>query len=173
MQHTRVKNRRYENGEWWYIRPSGKRERIKSHVRKNDKRMFVNGKYISQGHPLWKPGRYKTFEEAAYNSLGKYKETKQGYVYIITNPAWPGWIKIGKAIDATDRLRSYQTYSPFRDYSLEYGCKVEDSLRVETMCKRQLKKTKPEKSEWFKCNPMDAIFIIQELIENDRKNRKE
>ena len=39
-----------------------------------------------------------------------------GYVYAIGNPAWPNFIKIGSTIDITDRLATYQTSSPFRDY---------------------------------------------------------
>ena len=29
----------------------------------NDKRMFVNGKYVSTSHPLYKAGNYKTFDD--------------------------------------------------------------------------------------------------------------
>ena len=41
-----------------------------------------------------------------------------GYVYAITNPAWPNMVKFGKAIDVDDRLNTYQTYSPNRDYQM-------------------------------------------------------
>ena len=46
---------------------------------------------------------------------------QEGYVYVITNKAWPEWVKIGRAIDANDRLRSYQTNSPLRDYWIVYS----------------------------------------------------
>ena len=39
-------------------------------------------------------------------------------VYIITNDAWPDWVKVGKAVSADDRLNGYQTSSPFRDYGV-------------------------------------------------------
>lgn len=39
-----------------------------------------------------------------------------GYVYAIGNPAWKDYIKIGSAIDVDDRLKSYQTSSPLRDF---------------------------------------------------------
>ena len=35
----------------------------------NDARMYVNGKYIAQSHPLYKPGRYKSFNDAAFSGL--------------------------------------------------------------------------------------------------------
>lgn len=41
-----------------------------------------------------------------------------GYVYAIGNPAWADYVKIGSAIDVDDRLNSYQTSSPKRDYYL-------------------------------------------------------
>jgi hypothetical protein len=44
------------------------------------------------------------------------KNIKAGYVYAIGNPAWSDYIKIGSTIDIVDRLRTYQTSSPFRDY---------------------------------------------------------
>ena len=46
----------------------------------------------------------------------KQTSEKRGFVYIITNPAYPGYVKIGKALDVLSRLNSYHTYSPKRDY---------------------------------------------------------
>ena len=31
-----------------------------------------------------------------------------GFVYAITNPSWPGWVKIGMTIDMDARLAAYQ-----------------------------------------------------------------
>ncbi len=42
----------------------------------------------------------------------------EGYVYMITNPAWPGWYKIGTALDAESRCRQYNTGTPYRDYEV-------------------------------------------------------
>jgi len=88
----------------------------KSNPRQNPKRMFVDGKYVSNNHPLHKSGNYKSFGDAAFSALQKDVQVKEGYVYVITNPAWPDWVKIGMAIDAEDRLNGYQTSSPMRDY---------------------------------------------------------
>ena len=51
----------------------------------NPKRMYVNGKYIKTTHPLYKPGRYKTFNEAAFEGTYKLSDVKEGYVYVISN----------------------------------------------------------------------------------------
>ena len=69
----------------------------------NSSRMYVNGKYVSQKHPLYKPGRYKSFNDAAFSSLVNYVLSTEGEVYILKNPAWKNWYKIGKAIESTDR----------------------------------------------------------------------
>ena len=63
----------------------------------NPERMWVNGKYVPKSHPLWKAGRYKSFDDAAFSGLVNYETSTEGMVYIITNPAWPKWVKIGKA----------------------------------------------------------------------------
>ena len=52
-------------------------------------------------------------------------------IYIITNPAWGKFIKIGRAKDVKSRLASYQTSSPFRDYKLVFFMEVDDVLDAE------------------------------------------
>ena len=93
--------------------------------------MWVNGKYIVKTHPLHKPGRYKTFEDAAFSSLERYELSKEGQVYVITNPNFPEWVKVGMAVDAEDRLNNYQTSSPFRDYTLVSAWSVTDRRTAE------------------------------------------
>lgn len=59
------------------------------------------------------------------------KNIKEGFVYAITNPSWPDYVKVGSAIDVYDRLNSYQTSSPKRDYKLETYVFVEDRIEFE------------------------------------------
>ena len=48
-------------------------------VKKRDSlRMYVNGKHVSKNHPLYKPGRYKTFNDAAFSSLVNYVLSTEG-----------------------------------------------------------------------------------------------
>ena len=86
--------------------------------------MFVGGKYISTKHPLYKAGRYKTFTDVAFSSLKNYVKCTKGEVYVLKNPAWKNWYKIGKAVDSGDRCNGYQTSSPHRDYTLVTSIKV-------------------------------------------------
>lgn len=50
----------------------------------------------------------------------KTKDCKEGMVYLIANPAWPDYIKIGMSIDSKNRLASYQTYDPFKAYYIKH-----------------------------------------------------
>lgn len=130
----------------------------------NETRMFVNGKYVPYTHPMHKAGRYKSFNDAAFSSFEKYKKSKDGYVYAITNPAWEGWVKIGMAVDADDRCKSYQTSSPLRDYKLEHCTYFEDRRRAEHQAHKKAEEIAEEcGSEWFKIPVDEAVKIIGDL----------
>ncbi len=133
----------------------------------NPQRMFVNGKYVPKSHPLYKAGNYKSFEDAAFSSLEKYESSTEGQVYIITNPCFPEWVKVGMAVDAEDRLRGYQTSSPFRDYELFYSWSVHNRRAAESDAHSILKEwAAGKKNEWFKCSPAFARVMLDSTMEN-------
>ena len=157
----------FQDGEWWYIGASdGNRRHLSAYLRKNKKRMFINGNYVNVDHPLHKPGRYENFEDAAFDSLKNYSKSKEGQVYIISNPNFHGWVKVGMAVDAKDRLNNYQTSSPFRDYELNYTFDVEDRRASESAAHAALQKRFASRGEWFKCSPRQAWSIIANLVKN-------
>ena len=128
-------------------------------------RMYVNGKYIPKIHPLHKAGRYKGFEEAAFSALENFKDSPQGQVYIITNPAWEGWVKVGMAIDAEDRASNYQTSSPYRDYELAHIVDTQDRRATETETHARLGDLFEQRNEWFKCSVEMAKRIMDGVVE--------
>jgi hypothetical protein len=136
-----------------------------NNISSNPSRMYVNGKYVSNKHPLHKPGRYKNFEQAAFSSLEKYESSVEGQVYAITNPNFPDWVKIGMAIDAEDRLNNYQTSSPFRDYVLQYRYDVNDRRQAESQAHTELQKLYERRGEWFKCTPEQARVVVSSTAE--------
>jgi hypothetical protein len=137
-------------------------------VRKRDaQRMYVNGKEISKKHPLHKPGRFKSLDDAWSHS--KIESTEQGDVYVITNSAWPEWVKVGKASIAEDRLNGYQTSSPFRDYKIVAKLATEDRHKKE----REMHKifehfAKERKGEWFKIDTVTAIKLFNYQIKGEK-----
>lgn len=161
----------FQDGEWWYTGQADGRRRVTAHKKKNVTRMFVNGKYIPKTHPLYKAGRYKSFGDLAFGSLHNYDLIKEGYVYAIVNDAWPNWIKIGKALDAEDRLSGYQTSSPMRDYRLIYSVYSNDRNIAERKAHKlaSLKTSHPwnkhDNGEWFKLTEQQAIEILKEITD--------
>lgn len=157
--HTKINPR---TGKPYYYKdnPESHKKRQAKH---NPSRMFVDGKYIPMSHPLHKPGRYEGFEEAAFSALQNYKESREGQVYIITNPAFEGWVKVGMAVDAIDRLKNYQTSSPFRDSELQYFCKVNDRRASEAKAHEVLASKFNRQGEWFYCSLKDARQILNEV----------
>ena len=139
---------------------SCKSEYNRTHQNRNKTRMFVNGKFVPKSHPLHKPGRYKTFEAAAFSSLEKYETSVEGQVYVITNPNFCSWVKVGMAVEAEDRLNGYQTSSPFRDYMLNYSWDVNDRRAAESEAHSELQKLYERRSEWFKCTPEQAQEVV-------------
>ena len=134
--------------------------------RRNKQRMSVNGKHIPMTHPLHKPGRYKNFEAAAFSSLAKYESSVEGQVYVIVNPSFPEWVKVGMAIDSEDRLNNYQTSSPFRNYVLNYKWNVSDRRAAESEAHTELQKLYERRSEWFKCTPEQAQEVVSGIVGN-------
>jgi hypothetical protein len=138
-------------------------------IKSNAKRMYVNGKYIEETHPLHKPGRYKTFNDAAFAGTYKIDSIKEGYVYAITNPAWSGWVKIGMAIDADDRCNGYQTSSPFRDYVLEHIIVTKNRRKTEAEAHKAASKLATSRNgEWFNLGVEEAKKVLDNCSTTDK-----
>lgn len=161
----------FEDGDWWYKSPSGYRQRVSTHAAKNSNRMFVNGKYIPSSHPLHKPGRYKSLDDAWSHT--QIESTQQGDVYIIINSAWPDWVKVGKASIAEDRLNGYQTSSPFRDYEIIAKLPAENRHEKE----REMHKifdhfANDRRGEWFNIDKLTAIKLFNYQLQEQQKEEQ-
>lgn len=109
----------------------------------------------------------KKARELGTNVLKQYNQIKQGYVYAITNPAWPHWVKVGMAVDSEDRCRSYQTSSPFRDFRVEFSVFCEDRAKAEREVHKALEEVATERrGEWFKIDTLIATGTINNLYGN-------
>ena len=94
----------------------------------------------------------------------QYSAVKEGQVYIISNPAWEGWIKVGMAIDTQDRANQYQTSSPYRDYKVEYTINTQDRRRLESLAHTLLGNAREQRNEWFKCDVETAKWYIDSAL---------
>tara|TARA_R110000796_G_scaffold50226_2_gene119034 strand:+ start:1848 stop:2258 length:411 start_codon:yes stop_codon:yes gene_type:complete len=121
---------------------------------------------------MFRPGKYQTLGDATFAN-SKLSSIEEGYVYIITNKAWPEWVKIGMAIDAEDRLNGYQTSSPMRDFVLEHYVASTDRRKSEREAHtKALPLSLDSKGEWFKMALDQAITILDNLNEQYRTPKK-
>jgi hypothetical protein len=73
-----------------------------------------------------------------------------GFLYLISNPAYPEWVKIGQTTDYEKRLQNYQTSSPFADYQM-VACKwVENSFESEQEFLSKIRLVFDVRGEWIK-----------------------
>jgi len=91
----------------------------------------------------------------------------EGFVYIVTNPAWPGWVKIGSAIDPIDRSRSYNTGSPYRDYELKAYAYSDNRRELEAAIHDGASDVRGQ-GEWFDMTAEEAISFISTYAEVHR-----
>tara|TARA_Y100000310_G_scaffold51313_1_gene47307 strand:- start:348 stop:926 length:579 start_codon:yes stop_codon:yes gene_type:complete len=95
--------------------------------------------------------------------VARFNQIKQGFVYVLTNPAWKGWIKVGMAVDADDRCNSYQTSSPHRDYEIQHKRFFKNRKLAESKAHDILSDIAKERNgEWFKMDMRNA----QQAIDN-------
>lgn len=145
------------------LNPQCRECRHEYHKNTNPNRMYVNGKYIPKNHPLYKPGRYKTLDDA-WSHVDIDERSSDGQVYIIGNKAWEGWYKVGKAVSAIDRLNNYQTSSPYRDYELLYAQQFPNRHSAESEVHKLLRNVLSDshcENEWFKAD----FEVIKDMIE--------
>jgi hypothetical protein len=91
-------------------------------------------------------------------------------VYVITNPAMPGLVKIGRTSGEDAGLRISQLYSsgvPF-PFKLEFACRVEKAEEVEQALHRAFAPNRVNpKREFFSIDPEQAIAILRLLHVED------
>lgn len=102
---------------------------------------------------------------------------KQGYVYVLTNPSMPGYVKIGYTIDLGRRLKHLDTTGvpePFEPYVTVRTAKYKT---LEKVIHRELDKltdTRVRKNrEFFKIDPelvRDLLLNISELLDDGEIN---
>jgi len=89
-----------------------------------------------------------------------------GYIYVITNDAFEGYVKIGVTKNIKNRLRSYQTSSPHRNYKVEHYIFHEDCYFAEQEIHEMMNYfALDKKNEWFKIDLQMAIDRVNETLE--------
>jgi tRNA 2-selenouridine synthase SelU len=92
---------------------------------------------------------------------------KLGYLYIVTNTAFPGWVKVGTTYNLKERLHVYQTCDPYRRYKLVYSLHHPDFRVAEQKLKTSMKHFALEiKNEWYRIDlEMAKSRLVEQLEE--------
>lgn len=89
-----------------------------------------------------------------------------GYLYIITNTAFEGWVKVGTTHDLTTRLHTYQTGDPLRRYVVVYSVHHPKYREAEKKIKDTMKAFALEiKGEWYRVDLGIAKSRLDEQLE--------
>lgn len=91
--------------------------------------------------------------------------------YVIVNPAWPEWVKIGftSKEEMKTRLSTYQTGSPFRDYEVYHEVYFDDAHAAEIEVRKRLKQmnaTQGTGKEWYKMPKSIASNMIDSVLDD-------
>lgn len=98
-------------------------------------------------------------EEIEYVKTKKSKiKTNSGIVYLISNPVFDGFLKIGITKNLVNRLRSYQTYDPMRRYKVEHY-RVVENARDEEKHYLTHHKINLAKGEWVYKENVKELFL--------------
>ena len=94
-----------------------------------------------------------------------------GFIYILSNPFYEGFVKIGQTSkDARLRRKQLSTTGVPDDFVLEYQALVWDFRRQEKYIHRKLGKVRhSNKKEFFETSVSDAITAIREQCGNKIK----
>ncbi len=119
-----------------------------------------------------RPSHYKKICKKCTNKNRREKNAEKkraGFIYIITNPAWKGWSKIGLTISSPkNRLSAYQVSTPFRDFKVNFSIEVEDVDYIEKEIHDKLRsKDILNNGEWFFISVKEAKKEIIIRVENE------
>ncbi|WP_425263735.1 GIY-YIG nuclease family protein [Vibrio owensii] len=98
----------------------------------------------------------------------------EGLIYVMTNPAMPGLVKVGLTEDISKRLASLYTTGVPAPFKLEYQAKVKDMEAIEARIHKLLSKYRYNQSrEFFTVSVSYAVGIAKETIQFEIDKERE
>lgn len=89
---------------------------------------------------------------------------KQGWVYFITNPVYPGWVSVGKCSDYPSRKSTYNRADPHRRFEIIHMVWCEDRRAVELAIFERLEPLSAKrKGDWFLVSSTIAKQVAKEV----------
>jgi hypothetical protein len=93
---------------------------------------------------------------------GEQTSAKEGFIYLVKNPCFPGWLKAGMTIDYELRLSTYNTSDPlsrFEYVKLVWTPDRRESERTLLNALQQI--AEKRRGEWFSMQRQDALFVFE------------
>jgi 5-carboxymethyl-2-hydroxymuconate isomerase len=95
----------------------------------------------------------------------KQSDIREGFVYLICNSIWDGWVKVGMTVDFENRLEHYNVGDPHSNYKFIDVSHVSDRRKVEKELIELLTiAAETVRGEWFKIDKQEACEIFGEGI---------
>lgn len=95
---------------------------------------------------------------------GIHNVKSNGFIYLIINESFKGWIKCGMTTNLVKRLATYNCYDPYHQYRFLIEKIVENKNKSETLLIYNLKNaSENHKGEWFKIDEQIAIEIFNKI----------
>lgn len=136
--------------------------------------IFYKRKYRTLGGYLQQGGRIHRIVWAKNSPVAKalsdhakasFDTIEMGYVYLVVNPSFDGWVKCGKAVDVDNRVDGYQTSTPYRDYQEVYRVFANNRHAAESLALAALSASCEDRhGEWFKMDTEEAVAILENLL---------
>lgn len=97
---------------------------------------------------------------------GEQTSIMEGFVYMLSNPSFPGWVKAGMSFDYEKRLSVYNQNDPESRYSfISLRWTPNRRITESNLLKELETESIYRKGEWFKINEIDALRIFYSVME--------
>lgn len=88
---------------------------------------------------------------------------KEGFICVVTNPAFPNVVMIEQAARCDEFLDRVQEWSPYRDYELHHASHVADRFQAKSNVCEQLAAARVRDGEWFGISVEDAVRVVADI----------
>lgn len=129
---------------------------------------LIEHKFIEDGDPVTMNWVYMYGQDTDTKVKLDEANSKGQYVYILTNIAYPGICKIGKAVTPSKRVRQINGAGTVSEWVLKYALPVSDDYKVENQVHRELAHVRMSshqgsQREFFEIEFEEAIKVIERI----------
>lgn len=100
----------------------------------------------------------------AFTPKGFQNPKESGFIYLVENEAFPGWVKCGMTTNVISRLSSYNSSDPLKRFVLISSKTVAQRRKAEKLLlDNMVTRSKIRNGEWFRIEKDEAILVFNNL----------